>query len=337
MLNSTDQPIAFAYEPSALLAAIVESSDDAIVSKSLEGIITSWNRGAERIFGYTAIEAVGKPITLLIPPDRLDEEPAILARIQSGERVDHFETVRRRKDGQLIDLSLTISPIRTPDGTIVGASKIARDISDRRRGQEQQALLLHEMNHRIKNLFALTGGMLSLAAREAETPADLVSLMRDRLVALARAHDLTLRSHDADPASAGNISLFALLNAMLAPHKSKKPRLILAGEDIEFMAPHVTSLALLFHEFTTNAAKYGALNSEEGFIEIRTRPLARGFQAVWSEHGGPAVQPPAVSRGFGTKLESTLKASLGATIMREWRREGVVVTVVFPRSICHVA
>ncbi|CAN7673276.1 PAS domain S-box protein [Rhizobium sp. LjRoot30] len=197
-----------------------ESSDDAIVSKSLEEIITSWNRGAERIFGYSAIEVIGQPITILIPPERLDEEPAILARVQSGERVDHFETVRRRKDGQLIDISLTISPIRTPGGIIVGASKIARDISERQRGQEQQSLLLHEMNYRIKNLFALTGGLLSLAAREAETPGDLVKLMRERLVALARAHDLTLRSHEADPAAAGTISLFALLDAMPAPHKT---------------------------------------------------------------------------------------------------------------------
>lgn len=334
-MNSKDQPKIFAYEPSSLLAAIVESSDDAIVSKSLQGIITSWNQGAERVFGYSAVEVIGKPITILIPPDRLDEEPAILARIQSGERVDHFETVRRRKDGQLIDISLTISPIRTPDGTIVGASKIARDISERRRGQEQQALLLHEMNHRIKNLFALTGGMLSLAAREAETPGDLVKLMRERLVALARAHDLTLRSHDADPATAGTISLFALLEAMLAPHKTTQSRLTIIGDDIVFAAPLVTSLALLFHEFTTNAAKYGALQTEDGYIEICTRPLANGYQAVWTEQGGPPVRSPSSSGGFGSKLESTLKTSLGATIMREWRPKGVVITVVFPPSLCH--
>lgn len=141
------------YEAAAFLAAIVESSEDAIISKSLQGIITTWNLSAERLFGYSADEAVGRPITMLIPEDRLDEEPAILARINAGERVDHFETVRRRKDGTLIDISLTISPIRAGDGTIIGASKIARDISERKRAAEHQDMLLREMHHRVKNLY----------------------------------------------------------------------------------------------------------------------------------------------------------------------------------------
>ena len=115
------------------LAAIVDSSDDAIISKDLNGIITSWNKSAERLFGYTEVELVGKPITILIPADRLDEEPQILARIRSGERVDHFETIRRRKDGTLLEISLTISPIRDTTGAIKGASKIARDITARRK------------------------------------------------------------------------------------------------------------------------------------------------------------------------------------------------------------
>ncbi|HXD13961.1 MAG TPA: PAS domain S-box protein, partial [Xanthobacteraceae bacterium] len=114
------------------LVAIVESSEDAIVSKDLDGIISTWNQGAERLFGYTAEEAVGRSITILIPPGRENEEPAILARIRRGERVDHYETVRRRKDGSLVDISLTISPVRDGNGAIIGASKIARDITDRK-------------------------------------------------------------------------------------------------------------------------------------------------------------------------------------------------------------
>jgi two-component system, chemotaxis family, CheB/CheR fusion protein len=114
----------------ALLAAIVDSSDDAIVSKNLQGVVTSWNPGAERIFGYTAAEMIGQPITRLFPPERENEEPAILARLVRGERVDHFETVRVRKDGRRIDVSVTISPVRDASGTVVGASKIARDISE---------------------------------------------------------------------------------------------------------------------------------------------------------------------------------------------------------------
>jgi PAS domain S-box-containing protein len=121
-----------------LLGAIVDSSDDAIISKDLTGVITSWNKSAERLFGYTADEAIGRTVAnLLIPEDRQDEEPDILARLQRDERVDHFETVRRRKDGTLFDISLTISPVKNAQGTIIGASKIARDISDRKRAEAE--------------------------------------------------------------------------------------------------------------------------------------------------------------------------------------------------------
>jgi PAS domain S-box-containing protein len=120
------------------LASIVESSDDAIVSKNLEGIIMSWNQGAERLFGYTAAEVIGKSINILIPPDRIDEEPGILARLGRGERIDHFETIRLRKDGSRLNISLTISPLKDAQGLVVGASKIARDITQRVR--QEQAL-----------------------------------------------------------------------------------------------------------------------------------------------------------------------------------------------------
>ena len=125
-----------AEEATRLLAAIVESSHDAIVSKSLDGIITSWNKGAERLFGYPAEEAVGQNITLIIPPERRDEERTILGQLARGERVDHFETVRMRKDGSLIDVSLTISPMKDASGRVVGASKLARDITGRKRAEE---------------------------------------------------------------------------------------------------------------------------------------------------------------------------------------------------------
>ena len=118
------------------LAAIVESSDDAIVSKSLEGIIRSWNSGAQRIFGYSAEEAIGQPVLMLLPHDRKDEETEILRRLRSGERVDHFESIRVTKDGRHIDVSLTISPVRDSSGRIIGASKVARDIT-RQKAAEQ--------------------------------------------------------------------------------------------------------------------------------------------------------------------------------------------------------
>ena len=128
------------------LSAIIESAEDAIISKTLNGIITSWNKGAERIFGYTSDEVIGKPVTILIPKEHENEEPAILARLRAGDRIEHYETIRVRKDGKLIDISLTVSPIRGPKGEIVGASKIARDITEQKRARKE----LDEANARLK-------------------------------------------------------------------------------------------------------------------------------------------------------------------------------------------
>ena len=143
-----------AQEVQARLAAIIESSEDAIVAKNLDGIIINWNEAAERTFGYTAKEAIGQHITLIVPPDRLDEEADILASLRRGERIDHFETVRKRKDGTLLDISVTISPVKDAQGRVIGASKVARDITERKR----LALLLHEAE--------LSGRLLQLQDEE---------------------------------------------------------------------------------------------------------------------------------------------------------------------------
>src|SRR5580658_10443674 len=131
--NDSRATLADAAELTGRLAAIVDSSDDAIVSKTLEGVITSWNRGAERLFGYTATEAIGQPISMIIPLDRRDEETQILGRLRQGERIDHFDTVRVRKDGTKLDISLTISPVRDSANKIIGVSKIARDVTHRKK------------------------------------------------------------------------------------------------------------------------------------------------------------------------------------------------------------
>src|SRR5262249_1348753 len=145
------------------LASIVECSDDAIISKNLYGIITSWNKGAELIFGYSAEEAIGKPVTMLIPPERQHEGDVILDHIRRGTRIEHYETVRQRKDGSLLDISLTVSPIRGVSGKVVGASKIARDISDRRRSEAQISILARDAEHRAKNLLANVQAIVQLS------------------------------------------------------------------------------------------------------------------------------------------------------------------------------
>src|SRR5882762_10304444 len=164
-------------EPDALsraqLAAIVASSDDVIVSKTLDGIITSWNPAAERTFGWTAAEAVGQPITLIVPDDRRAEEDDVLARIRRGERVDHFETVRRTRDGRLVDMSITVSPLKDAAGRIVGASKVARDITERRRLDDQRVLLLareQEARRQAEALNTAKDELLAIVSHELRTP-----------------------------------------------------------------------------------------------------------------------------------------------------------------------
>jgi PAS domain S-box-containing protein len=160
-----------AEEARGRLAAIVDSSDDAIVSKTLDGIVTSWNRSAERLFGYTAAEAIGQSILLIVPHDRRGEEAEVLRQIRAGQSVDHFETVRRRKDGTMIDISLTVSPVRDSLGRIIGASKTARDITEQKRIQRELALRLHESQrvNRAKDEF------LAMLGHELRNPLGAIS------------------------------------------------------------------------------------------------------------------------------------------------------------------
>jgi len=320
------------------IAAIVEFSEDAIVAKNLDSIITSWNQGAERLFGYTAEEAIGKPVTMLIPTERHDEEPIILARIRRGERVEHYETIRQRKDGSIVDISLTISPVRNPEGKIIGASKIARDITERRQAEERQRLLLREMDHRVKNLFALSSGVVALSARSAKTPQELSLAVQDRLAALAKAHALTLPKPSEDGhRSEQSTTLHALLETILLPYGGRtdddRARVVISGPDIPIAGRAVTSFALLLHEFATNAAKYGALSTPTGTIDIVCTEDDGQFALTWTERGGPRVENQIDGDGFGTLLaRTTVKGQLGGEISRDWKPEGLTIRLSVARD-----
>lgn len=303
------------------LVAIVENSDDAIISKDLNGIITSWNAGAERLFGYMAEEAIGEPIAMLIPPEHLAEEPAILERIRRGERIHHYETVRRRKDGTLVDISLSVSPIKGLDGRIVGASKIARDITERKLQQEQQALLQRELKHRVKNTIATVQSIASQTL-ESVTPEERRTFGA-RLEALARAQDLV-----------------ALENWRRAPlervvERALEPFMATYGARIAVDCPHVWMnaeralvLSLVLHELATNAVKYGALSTDAGTLSVQwvsQAAEAKHGTLCWTEAGGPEVEAPK-RRGFGSSL---VERALGgdSDISFEFRPKGLFFSV----------
>jgi two-component system CheB/CheR fusion protein len=297
------------------LASIVESSDDAIVSKDLNGIITSWNRGAERLFGYTAPEVIGKPITILIPPDRLEEEPRVLRRLRQGKRVEPYETVRRRKDGSLIDISLTVSPLRGTDGRIIGACKIARDITERRRAQDQQKLLVNEMKHRIKNSLAT----IQAIATQTLTHAEEREVFIARLHALGRAHDLLTN------ATWQKATLDAIVSRALEPFQEQHhKRITLDGpRDLWLDSSQSLIMTMVVHELATNAIKYGALSNGTGHVNVAWERKLHGNLAkfVWQESGGPEISPPK-QKGLGTQL---IEKSLGAQL--KFSPQGLSCTV----------
>lgn len=322
-------------DPRDWLAAIVEGSGDAIISKDLRGVIQSWNPGAERLFGYDGGEIVGKPVTILIPADRLEEEPRILAEIQRGRRVDTFETRRVRKDGTLVDISLTVSPIHNAEGIVIGASKIARDISERRAAQEQQQLLLGEMRHRVKNLFALASAIVSLSARSPGSREDIFGIIQQRLEALARAHELTMANAGDRPGAATRADLMALIEAILAPY-TDADRIVVEGEAFELQGKAVTHIALLLHELATNAAKYGSLSCDGGRLFVRVGVDSAHARITWDEiRTGPPLDADAAKRtgGFGARLEQGVANTLQAEIERDWRPAGLFVRITIPRTV----
>lgn len=336
LVDVTDRTMA--YEEAQRFTAIVNSSDDAIVAKDLDGTIISWNRGAERLFGYTADEIVGRPVATLIPADRYDEEPHILSRIRAGEMIDHYETIRRRKDGALIEISLSVSPIRNLQGRIIGAAKIARDITERRRAEQQQHLLIQEMNHRIKNLFTLAGSVVALSKRSASTVDELASAVSGRLHALALAHTLTVPAlSEASGREARETTLHALVRTVTAPYdhveESGESRIRLSGTDVDLSGAAVTTFALLLHEFATNAAKYGALSSPDGVVDVHCDEAGDMFVLTWIETGGPLVERGVDGDGFGSILgRATVRGQLEGDISREWRPEGLIIRLSVARN-----
>jgi PAS domain S-box-containing protein len=307
----------------AFLASIVESSDDAIVSKRLDGTITSWNGAAARLFGYTPAEIIGCSILTLIPEANHSEEQDIISRIRRGERVQHYETVRRRKDGSLVDLSITVSPIKDASGEIIGASKIARDISERRLTDEHRSLMLRELNHRVNNTLATVQALASQTLRDSVGR----TAFEGRLTALSRAHDILTNE------SWQGAWLRELAIKALAPFDAPNERISIGGPPVRLAPKQAVALAMALHELATNAAKYGALSNDQGKVElVWRRAIQRGrpeLHLTWTENGGPAVQRP-TRTGFGSRLIGGLAKDVGGSSNMDFRPGGLVFRLVAP-------
>ncbi len=305
------------------IAAIVESSGDAIISKDLNGRILSWNKGAERLFGYLAEEAIGKSITMLIPEGHLDEETHIIGRVRRGERVDHYETVRQRKDGSLVDISLAVSPIRNSHGQVVGASKIARDISERRRADEHKTLLIHELNHRVKNTLATVQSLALQSLRNGHSSGR--DDFEGRLIALSRAHDILTNENWQ------GAWLEDVVRQTIAPFG--EGRVVAEGPFVRLSPKQSLAISMALHELATNASKYGALSAEAGTVNIvwtvsGNEPAL--LKLTWTEKGGPAVTPPA-KQGFGSRMIArSLANELAGTAELDFKPEGVVCSISTP-------
>jgi PAS domain S-box-containing protein len=345
-----------AEEAKARLAAIVESSEDAIVSKTLDGVIRSWNAGAERLFGYTAAEAVGRPITLIIPPERLDEELEILARIRRGVRVEHFETVRVNKQGRRIDISLMVSPVRDGAGRVVGASKIARDVTDRKRAEEALreadrrkdefiALLAHELRN---PLATLRNGLqvLRMAAGDANTVARSRAMMDRQLGHVVRLIDDLL---DVSRINRNKMELrrsrVLLEDVVSSAVETARPLIDDGGHELGvslppepvFLDADLTRLAQVFSNLLTNSAKYTerggriwlAARRQGGNVVVSVRDTGIGIPAESLPHifdmfsqVGRSIERSTGGLGIGLALVKGLVEMHGGTVTAESGGQG---------------
>jgi PAS domain S-box-containing protein len=329
-----------AEEAQQRMTALVESADDAILVKDLDGRIRSWNAGAERLLGYRADEILGEPITRLHPEDRKDEEAMILSKIRAGEPVAHFETVRRRKDGSLVDVSLTISPVRDRLGAIVGASKIMRDITERKRYVEQlrrlngelesrilartaelreRDALLQEIHHRVKNNLQVISSLINMQVRALTDNSTRSALQqcRSRVETMAQIHEMLYQAKDYSSVPFGRYARELANRVLSASGLSPDEVAILFDmQDIALPVDQAIPCGLILNELISNALKH-AFPTGAGTIRIELRRPAGGRVLLGVSDDGvgvPAEFDPARSASLGMHLVVALAEQLGGRL-----------------------
>lgn len=313
---------------SARLAAIVESSDNAIMSVTLEGSLDSWNKGATRLYGYEATEMVGRPLSMLVPPNGGDEASDLLGRVARGERVERFETVRQRKDGSRVEVSLSLSPIHGPDGRVVGASALTEDITARkdverrlRASLAEKVVLLQEVHHRVKNNLQVISSLLSLQGRYLSDPRARAVLLdsQQRVRSIALLHESLYQSPDLARLDVGQY-LHRLGASLVRTYSvGAPPRLQIQTEPVDVDLDAAVPLGLIVNELVTNALKYAFPDGRAGTLWLTLGPTPRGGFCLTVADDGVGLPPdfdPHTAPSLGLHIVHTLSDQLGGTLAR---------------------
>jgi PAS domain S-box-containing protein len=304
------------------LASMIASSNDAIMGIDLDMKITSWNAAAEKLYGYSQDEIVGRSVLMLVPDGRQEEEPRILTEVKAGRFVEPYETQRRRKDGRLVEVLLSVSPIRDANGRVIGASKTAHDITARKDAERLKSILVNELHHRVKNVLATVTAIARQTLGRDKANHEEVEAFTSRLASLSRAQDLLVH------ADWQHADLKAVMQQALSPYPVDAFQI--GGPSVPLPPRAVVSLSLALHELATNAAKYGALSAPGGQVSIswQFEPLVDNrLRIVWEERGGPEVAPPR-RRGFGsTLIERLLSAELKGETKFVYEKSGVICVI----------
>jgi PAS domain S-box-containing protein len=321
VLSAASRELLSRMRAQAHLAAIVAHSPSAMVSLSPTGIIQSWNPAAERLFGYSASEAIGRSVQMFYPDENVSDFDELNAAIRAGETVSG-DVVRRHKNGSLIDVFISVAPMVDESGRVTGISAIVSDIVERKSRERQIEFLMRELSHRSKNMLAVVQAVAGQTALHSLDFEVFQARFAERLHAMARSQDLLVES------DWRGAHLSQVLRTQLAPFADEwETRVAMSGPDVQLKPDCVQSLALAAHELATNAAKYGALSAPAGRIvinwELSGDAAERRLRVTWREQNGPRVQPPD-RHGFGqVVIEQMVASSLHAEVKLEYRSEGL--------------
>jgi PAS domain S-box-containing protein len=309
-----------------------ESSVEAILSLDLEGAITSWSLGAQRLFGYEPTEAIGRPETILIPAVLLSDAPTVLDYVLRGDRVEYRQAPFVGKDGVIFQGSMTIGPVKDSRGNIVGVSKVIRNVTGRTRGKERWEHLLEETHDRLRDVVALTSDRFFLKEPFPMRPQSFSSLRASPLTPA-----VTLLDFAHEGRSARSLTLQVLIRRVMARYAKGSGRGVrvvsTTGADIPVSNDAVVELGRVLTEFAEESARRGALSTQNGRVDIVCLEDSDEISLIWTESGGPAVEQPDDQEGLKDFLaRRTVGGRLQGRIVRAWRPEGIAIRVSAPRS-----